>query len=101
MFVNLSSEYTDYRITDFNRTQSILSFLRHGVFGPLNMTGSRLNNISREHKLIAGDRHTELKHIYNYTMKMQEPEFISSLTLASLDMIKVVESSNKLYKDFP
>ena len=57
MFVNLSNEYTDYRITDFNQTQSILNFLGQGVFGPLNLTGSRLNNISKEHKLIAGDRH--------------------------------------------
>ncbi len=56
MYRNISEEFTDRKINDFNGTKSVVSILRKGFFGPLLMNNTRLNNISNEYMLMAGNR---------------------------------------------
>lgn len=61
MFNMISTEYTDYRIPDFNGTNSVLSPLQRGQFGPYTLNNTKLNQIYKEHNLIVGNRLTELQ----------------------------------------
>lgn len=97
----LSRDYTDLRVVDFNNTNSVLSIFQKGIFGPLDQNNTRLNNISKEYNIMMGNRLSELAYIYNYSMKMQEQEFIENMTLASLDIAKITNASEELYTDLP
>ena len=92
-FSTLSRDYTDLRVLDFNNTSSVLSIFQKGIFGPVDQNNTRLNNISKEYNLMMGNRLSELAYIYNYSMKMQQQEFIENLTLASLDIAKITNAS--------
>jgi hypothetical protein len=82
MFNRLSVDYTDYRIPDFNGTNSVLSELQKGLYGPYTLNNTKLNQIYKEHNLIVGSRLTELERAYNYTVKLSSPFFVSNLTKA-------------------
>ena len=97
----LSRDYTDLKVVDFNNTNSVLSIFQKGIFGPLGQNNTRLNNISKEYNIMMGNRLSELAYIYNYSMKMQEQEFIENMTLASLDIAKITNASEELYTDLP
>jgi hypothetical protein len=97
----LSRDYTDLRVVDFNNTNSVLSIFQKGIFGPLDQNNTRLNNISKEYNIMMGNRLSELAYVYNYSMKMQEQEFIENMTLASLDIAKITNASEELYTDLP
>ena len=53
---NISNEYTDKNITDFNGTKSVVSILRKGFFGPFTMKNTRLNNITNEYLMVSGNK---------------------------------------------
>jgi hypothetical protein len=70
MFNKISTDYTDYRIPDFNNTNSVLSVLQRGLYGPYTLNNTKLNQIFKEHNLIVGNRLVELERVYNYTVKL-------------------------------
>ena len=53
---NISNEYTDKNITDFNGTKSVVSILRKSFFGPFTMKNTRLNNITNEYLMVSGNK---------------------------------------------
>lgn len=101
MFQDLSNDYTDIKVADFNNTLSVLSLFQKGKFGPFTLNNTRLYNISKEYNIMMGDRLRELYYIYNHSMKMQEQEFIENMTLANLDIVKITNASEELYKAVP